>query len=230
MRWPSTQNAASYYHLDALGSVHVVTDQRGHEIERHDYLLFDEWAQSTFTLTLLFSGKQRDTESALDYFGARYYASRTGRFATADPLMGIELALADPQQWNRYSYVGNRLTRFVDPDGRGWASTLFKLGKAVVKREDIYSTVAGVVHDTSTVFSMDARVGTGDRLKATGSLVLGLSGVGDVIGDNAVQCVGIANNLTRRAAEHVATKGIEITSLKGLEASRVRTRARSNRR
>ncbi|MBN9617470.1 MAG: hypothetical protein BGO25_08230 [Acidobacteriales bacterium 59-55] len=33
-----------------------------------------------------FTGKERDTESGLDYFGARYYSSSMGRFMSPDPL------------------------------------------------------------------------------------------------------------------------------------------------
>jgi hypothetical protein len=45
--------------------------------------------------------EERDAESGFDYFGARYYASRLGRFTTVDPALNIEAALADPQRWNR---------------------------------------------------------------------------------------------------------------------------------
>jgi RHS repeat-associated protein len=184
--WPVAADAQTevveYYHVDAIGSVRAVTDVHGNVVRRHDYYPFGvEYAPPAPTPDpLRFTGKERDVETGLDYFGARYYASRAGRFTTVDPQMGTELALLDPQRWNRYSYVGNRPTRLVDPDGRGWASTLFKVGKAVVKGDDIYSAVAGVVHDASTIFSMDARVGTGDRLSATGSLIWELSGIGDV--------------------------------------------------
>ncbi|MBN9617476.1 MAG: hypothetical protein J0G35_18080 [Acidobacteriales bacterium] len=31
-----------------------------------------------------FTGKERDSESGLDYFGARYYGASMGRFTTPD--------------------------------------------------------------------------------------------------------------------------------------------------
>ena len=58
------------------------------------------------------------TDLARSYFGARYYASQTGRFTTIDPLLGIEDALVNPQRWNRYMYSLNNPLRYVDPDGR----------------------------------------------------------------------------------------------------------------
>lgn len=65
-----------------------------------------------------FTGKERDTESGLDYMTARYYASATGRFTSPDPLMFNELRLINPQRWNMYSYGVNNPLLFTDPDGR----------------------------------------------------------------------------------------------------------------
>lgn len=61
-----------------------------------------------------FTGKERDAESGLDYFGARNDASSVGRFMTPDPLHIMKQKLIDPQQWNMYAYVRNNPLRFVD--------------------------------------------------------------------------------------------------------------------
>jgi RHS repeat-associated protein len=39
-----------------------------------------------------FTGKERDTESGLDYFEARHYASALGRFMSVDPVWSRSLA------------------------------------------------------------------------------------------------------------------------------------------
>jgi RHS repeat-associated protein len=60
-----------------------------------------------------FTGKERDSESGNDYFGARYYASSMGRWLSPDwsgpgdpvPYANFE----DPQSLNLYSYVGTIL-------------------------------------------------------------------------------------------------------------------------
>ena len=62
------------------------------------------------------TGKERDSETGLDYFGARYYGANMGRFMTPDPLMA-SARVSDPQSWNRYSYALNNPLRFIDPDG-----------------------------------------------------------------------------------------------------------------
>jgi len=117
-----------YYHLDAQGNVLVVTDSGGTVVEQHDYLPYGEecvtgpCAGNTPVgqgdQPKRFTGKERDAETGLDYFGARYYGSKIGRFTTTDPAYTIAENLVDPQRWNRYAYARNNPLRYVDPDGR----------------------------------------------------------------------------------------------------------------
>jgi len=60
--------------------------------------------------------KERDIETGLDYFGARYYGSTQGRFTSADPLLSSGSVYA-PQTWNRYSYTINNPLKYTDPFG-----------------------------------------------------------------------------------------------------------------
>jgi RHS repeat-associated protein len=72
----------------------------------------------------VFTGKERDAESGLDYFGARYYASSMGRWmspdwsAKEDPVPYAKLD--DPQTLNLYGYVRNNPLSQVDPDGHAF--------------------------------------------------------------------------------------------------------------
>jgi len=63
-----------------------------------------------------FTGQPSDTETGLDFFSARYYASSQGRFTSTDPLQASAHP-ANPQTWNRYSYVLNNPLRMIDPSG-----------------------------------------------------------------------------------------------------------------
>jgi RHS repeat-associated protein len=63
------------------------------------------------------TGKERDTESGNDYFGARYYASTMGRFLSPDPITVTPARVANPQQLNLYAYVANNPLRLIDPTG-----------------------------------------------------------------------------------------------------------------
>jgi RHS repeat-associated protein len=120
-----------FYHQDALGSVRLVTDEAGAVVSRHDYLPFGEEIPEvgygrdgipgygpSEDLRHRFTGKERDQESGLDYFGARYYSSAQGRFASADPKMTVDPTVRDPRRWNRYAYALNSPFRYIDPDGQ----------------------------------------------------------------------------------------------------------------
>ena len=63
------------------------------------------------------TGKERDAETGLDYFGARYFSGAQGRFTSPDiPL--IDQRPEDPQSWNLYPYGRNNPLRYTDPTGR----------------------------------------------------------------------------------------------------------------
>lgn len=64
-----------------------------------------------------FTGKERDAETGLDYFGARYMSAAQGRFTSPD-LPFADQHAEDPQSWNLYSYVRNNPLRYTDPTGR----------------------------------------------------------------------------------------------------------------
>ena len=68
-----------------------------------------------------FTGKERDQESGLDYFGARYYASSLGRFTSPDwseKATAVPYAdLMNPQSLNLYDYVNNNPLVKTDADG-----------------------------------------------------------------------------------------------------------------
>ena len=59
-----------------------------------------------------FTGKERDfSETGWDYFGARYYDSRIGKWLQVDPLAGKYPSLSP------YNYAANNPMFFVDPSG-----------------------------------------------------------------------------------------------------------------
>lgn len=120
-----------YLHTDALGSVRMVTDQTGVVVSRRDYYPFgaeidgtengraaiDEYSVDP-NARERFTGKKRDAESSLDYFGARYYSASMGRFTSVDPAMDVKSIFGAPQGWNRYSYADNNPLSNIDRDGR----------------------------------------------------------------------------------------------------------------
>jgi RHS repeat-associated protein len=79
--------SAHFYFSDQLGSANVVTNATGSIEEESDYYPYGGERVITNILpqNYKFAGKERDTESGLDSFGARYNASALGRFMTVDP-------------------------------------------------------------------------------------------------------------------------------------------------
>jgi RHS repeat-associated protein len=63
-----------------------------------------------------YTGKERDAESGLDDFEARYYSSGLGRFMRPDP-QNAGASPEEPQSWNAYAYAGNNPLNNTDPDG-----------------------------------------------------------------------------------------------------------------
>jgi RHS repeat-associated protein len=78
------------------------------------------------------TGKERDAESGLDYFGARYYASNMGRFMSPDWSAKEEpvpyAKLDNPQSLNLYAYVENNPLGAVDADGHCAATDALCIG------------------------------------------------------------------------------------------------------
>lgn len=68
-----------------------------------------------------YTGKERDTESGNDYFGARYYNSNTGRWLNPDwSAAAVPVpygSLGNPQTLDLYAYVVNNPLTGVDADG-----------------------------------------------------------------------------------------------------------------
>jgi RHS repeat-associated protein len=138
-----SQDTVVYYHTDAIGSVRMVTDANQQVVARYDYLPFGEpWTVPPDPDVRQFAGKERDAETLFDYFGARYYASGTGRFATPDQALGTTSATLNPQLWNRYAYVSNNPLRKVDPDGRWERDVHYELTRLLGQAAGFDSTAA----------------------------------------------------------------------------------------
>jgi RHS repeat-associated protein len=130
-----------------LGSTRFVTNAAAEAKERHDYLPFGEELfggtienpglggrltsqgypsnQYASGVRQKFTQKERDNETGLDYFGARYYASNLGRFTSPDPEYFL-IQLVSPQIWNRYAYVLNNPLEYIDQNGK-WPTWIHEL-------------------------------------------------------------------------------------------------------
>jgi RHS repeat-associated protein len=125
-----SNSAVHYYFSDHLGSTSMTTDANGTMSacptnsnlvtgeDESDYYPYggEQSLCNRVPQNYKFTGKERDSESGLDNFGARHDASNLGRFMSVDPLLS-SASIAEPQSWNRFAYVRNNPLRFTDPTG-----------------------------------------------------------------------------------------------------------------
>jgi RHS repeat-associated protein len=151
----------------------------------------------------IFTGKERDTESGLDMFGARYYGSGLGRFMTPDwaakPIDVPYANFGNPQSLNLYSYVVNNPTTTRDPDGHAFGL------------DDLVGAVTGAVVGVGVELIKD--VATGQKITAGGVISAGVGGA--VFGEgvvNAPETGGlsvIAAGAAKGAIEGAVLNGIQ---------------------
>jgi RHS repeat-associated protein len=177
-------DVVEYYHLDPIGNVRLITDQDGDIVERHDYYPFGEECTTGPCAAnpgvgaghlRKFTGKERDAETGLDYFGARYYGAKIGRFTTVDPVYTWNENLLDPQRWNRYAYVRNNPLRYTDPDGRvidtvvdvvSIGYDIFDIGRSVYRGEAVSGTQIGALGADALGAAIPFATGGGAALRA----------------------------------------------------------------
>jgi RHS repeat-associated protein len=118
-----------------------VTNSSAGVVSRHDYKPFGEELGAGIGgrttgmgfsvadgLRQKFTRKERDIETGLDYFGARYYSSTQGRFTSPDKPFADQFQ-TNPQSWNTYSYVRNSPCNNIDAKGRCSAPSGLKPGQ-----------------------------------------------------------------------------------------------------
>jgi RHS repeat-associated protein len=204
----STSNAGtSYLTTDHLGSTRVVTSSTGAVISRHDYLPFGEEIQISQSVTIAgrttsqgyggtddtrqkFTSKERDTESGLDYFEARYFSSMQGRFTSPDEFTSgpedvedftdiatdnstLYADIHEPQSFNKYQYCYNNPLRHIDPNGHGpgdLAKSVWNWGKQTVSdtviggAKGVYNAAVSVPNTINSVINLVISPVTDSRL------------------------------------------------------------------
>lgn len=114
-----------FYHQDHLGSSNIIADAAGELIEETAFYPYGEPRNrhdakgDGVDEKYLFTQKERDQESGLQYYGSRFHAGVLARFITPDPLVlqRPERFQRNPQNLNPYSYTGNSPIVFTDPSG-----------------------------------------------------------------------------------------------------------------
>ena len=183
-RRDNTNNPPTFYFSDHLGSTSGTLGSGGTIKNESDYYPFggEVVISNTLPQNYKFTGKERDSESGLDEFGARYYSSPLGRFMTPDwaaTATAVPYAnFGNPQSLNLYSYVKNNPTTFGDPDGHccDWQ---YIAGAVQAYASD--NLAAGAFHGNSDNPSFQAGQIAGDKAalaQGIGEAAAGQAGVG----------------------------------------------------
>lgn len=130
----STQQATRYFLADQVATAQMEFASGGWPIWKGEFTPYGQEVLNGAPISYVggqpddgssmaykFTGKERDQETGLDYFGARYYGALWGRFTAPDWAEKAEpvpyAKLDDPQTLNLYAYVRNNPVSEIDEDG-----------------------------------------------------------------------------------------------------------------
>lgn len=124
------QTITRYQYCDHLGSSILELDASGLLVSYEEYYPFGmtSYRKSTSNIEISlkrykFVGKEKDDESGLYYFGARYYAAWLGCWISVDPLA------YQYSQLSSYVYCADNPIKLIDPDGRSFEDSSSFLDK-----------------------------------------------------------------------------------------------------
>ena len=107
-----------WYHPDHLGSSSWITYTDGEAVQHLHYLPWGEefvdQRITDFSARHTFSAKERDSETGLSYFGARYYSRDLSIWLSVDPMSDKYPSLSP------YVYCADNPVRLVDPNGEAF--------------------------------------------------------------------------------------------------------------
>ncbi len=135
-----TGGSIHWYHGDHLGSVNIITNSSGQQVELNEHKPFGSYSRHEKNPSVIpakagissphFTGQRLDSTTGLYYFHARYYDPELGRFTQPDTIVQ---APSDPQSLNRYSYCRNNPIKFIDPTGHFFKKLWKKIKRAFGK-------------------------------------------------------------------------------------------------
>lgn len=104
-----------FYHSDHLGSANWITNSQGQVVQYIHYMPYGElWINQQacqYDERFKFTGKERDTETGYDYFGARYYLSLLGIWLSPDPFIDKNAGISS------YAFCSWNPINRLDPNG-----------------------------------------------------------------------------------------------------------------
>jgi RHS repeat-associated protein len=172
-------NGVFYYFSDHLKTASVITDASGNIKSESDFYPWGGELQfvANDSNHYKFTGKERDSETQLDYFGARYYSNGLGRWVSADwsptPIPVPYADFSNPQSLNLYGFVGGNPASKADPDGHEGGYTYNANGSMTAPTE---ATTDG--HPIRDTVALGLGTAASLALPGSGTLIQNLFGIG----------------------------------------------------
>ncbi len=123
------QGGTQFIFDDHQGTPRAITNNAGAVIARHDYLPFGEDIPNNLGMRTSgqgyggteaarqkYAGMEKDEATGMAHTLWRKFDSLSARWTSPDPYAG-SMTLAEPQSFNRYTYVNNDPVNHVDPTG-----------------------------------------------------------------------------------------------------------------
>ncbi|MBE0540506.1 MAG: VCBS repeat-containing protein [Verrucomicrobia bacterium] len=219
LRVPDAVQRIRYYHQDHLGSSSATADANGVLVEETAFYPFGsmrhEHRLRQIEESYKFTQKERDRETGLHYFEARYLGGSLARFLSADPkylhpdkLSGDDFNsfAARPQIANLYAYVTSNPLKYADPTGLElWIPFVddwdeLDKGQTLVNLMGPVGTVAGNLANTFGGADLDTRSLLAKGVtEATGSETAG--DVAELAVDLAAGGGAVWKGLAKRSAQ-----------------------------
>ena len=187
----STTRVLFWYHPDYLGNVDLVTERDG---RTYEFFTYNPWGEEMhqynantfgFSSPYRFNSKEKDAETGLYYYGARYY----------DPKNSVWLSVDKMASWgpniSPYAFSHNNPVMMVDPDGNwpfwlGVTTTYFEarasagvgvLGAHALVQSGVARDEVGKTHFTNrTTVAFDTLKGR-DATLSLGAMASAMGGV-----------------------------------------------------
>jgi RHS repeat-associated protein len=152
-----SSNVVNYYFADHLGTARVATSSAGTPCYDADFYPYggERPISDTCDSGYKFVGKERDSESGLDNFGARFDSSVLGRFMSPDP---GAFDLGNPQSLNRYVYGLDNPVVYFDLDGASSISPIYTIGRGIYTANTLSGAPSGDA--TAIIASLAGAKGT----------------------------------------------------------------------
>jgi RHS repeat-associated protein len=122
-----------FYHKDHLGSSAQISDIDANIVHHIEYMPYGEnffEKRSLWATRYKFNAKEKDEETGLYYYGARYYTPDLSVWLSVDPMSDEYPGLS------AYNYCANNPVMLVDPDGRAFTDFKDKEGKLITHIDD----------------------------------------------------------------------------------------------